>query len=98
LERELGLIWQEILGVERVGVGDNFFHIGGHSLSAMQVMVRIRDGLDLDVPISCLFENPTLESLAIAVNGIQASMHSNEDLIRMLEEIDLVSNSNPEGI
>jgi aryl carrier-like protein len=57
-------IWADILKAPRVGITDNFFHIGGHSLLAMQVVSRIRELLAVNVPVRQLFETPTIEALA----------------------------------
>jgi hypothetical protein len=97
LERDLAAIWRESLALQRVGIDENFFEIGGHSLSAMRVVVRIRSVLDMDVPVACLFQNPTIESMAIAIDGMRSSMHSDEDLLRLLEEIEAMQASNAEG-
>ncbi len=64
LEQALGAIWQEVLGLERVGVNDAFFDLGGHSLLLAQVRVRIRERLDRDIGLVALFQYPTLRLLA----------------------------------
>ena len=56
--------WVEILGVERVGIHDNFFDLGGHSLLATQAISRVRSVFQVDLPLRYLFENPTLEAFA----------------------------------
>jgi amino acid adenylation domain-containing protein len=78
-EEQLAEIWRELLHVERVGRHDNFFNLGGHSLLAMQVMVRIRSSLSIDVPMKMLFESVTLERLARTVDESRQA--------RLLEEI-----------
>jgi amino acid adenylation domain-containing protein len=63
---ELGLarIWEGVLGRAPIGVRDNFFDLGGHSLLAVRLLGRIRESLDRSVPLACLFQHPTVESLA----------------------------------
>jgi amino acid adenylation domain-containing protein/non-ribosomal peptide synthase protein (TIGR01720 family) len=64
IEALLVEIWAGVLGVERVGITDEFFALGGHSLLATQVVSRVRDACGVDLPLRALFEAPTLESLA----------------------------------
>ena len=57
-------IWAEALGVERVGINDNFFDLGGNSLSAFRVISRVRRALDVEVPLLKLFETGTISEFA----------------------------------
>jgi amino acid adenylation domain-containing protein len=66
VEEELARIWQELLGVDRVGVHDDFFALGGHSLLATQAVIRIRNAV-ADVPLHSLFKAPTVAALAEAI-------------------------------
>ncbi|QKY12014.1 non-ribosomal peptide synthetase [Janthinobacterium lividum] len=66
-------IWQELLGVERVGRQDDFFALGGHSLLAVQVISRLRERLGVEVAIRTLFNDPTLSRFASAVADAGAS-------------------------
>ena len=97
VEMELADIWKESLGVERVGIHENFFHIGGHSLGAMRVAVRIQRSFDVDIPVSVIFANPTIAALAIVIDENLSSLQSDEDLLRMLDEIEAESQkANPD--
>jgi amino acid adenylation domain-containing protein len=64
IEALLASIWAEVLAVPAVGVLDNFFDLGGHSLLATQVAHRLREALDVAVPLRDLFEHPTIAALA----------------------------------
>jgi hypothetical protein len=68
LEEHLVQIWSEILGVNRVGVRDNFFDLGGHSLLLVRVHARLRHELDPDIAVIDLFRYPTIESMASWLN------------------------------
>jgi amino acid adenylation domain-containing protein len=64
VERELAAVWCEVLGAERVGIGDSFFDLGGHSLLLPRVQAAVRQRLGREVPLLKLFEHPTVEALA----------------------------------
>jgi amino acid adenylation domain-containing protein len=67
VEEKIVEMWQEILGRERVGVTDNFFEIGGHSLRVIRVLSKIRAEFKVDIKIDEMFSQPTVEYLARAV-------------------------------
>jgi amino acid adenylation domain-containing protein len=70
VEQTLVQIWSEILHVERVGVHDNFFDLGGHSLMATQVMLRLHTTFATKVPLRSLFENPTVAGLTACIETL----------------------------
>jgi len=64
VEEALASIWSEVLAVEQVGIHDNFFNLGGHSLIATQVIARVRTTFQVDLPIQVLFQESTIARLA----------------------------------
>ena len=67
VERALAQIWRAVLKVDRLSIHDNFFDLGGHSLLATQVISRVRDSFQLEVPLRKLFESPTIADFALVV-------------------------------
>ena len=83
LERTIAEVWQELLGIEPIGLQDDFFEAGGHSLLATQVMSRLHQRLGVDVPLRTLFEARTIAAFAERV--AELSHGASEDR----EEIEL---------
>jgi acyl carrier protein len=63
-ERLVSAVWQEVLGLHRIGSADNFFEIGGHSMAIIEVQSRLARALGRAVPVVDLFRFPTIRSLA----------------------------------
>ena len=71
VEALLAKIWAEVLNLERVGIHDNFFELGGHSLLATQVVSRVRQAFQMELPLRSLFEIPTVAGLAECIEEIR---------------------------
>jgi amino acid adenylation domain-containing protein len=67
VEEEIAAIWREVLEVDQVGVRDDFFALGGHSLKTVQVRSRLKHHLGIELPLRALFDHPTVAELAQAV-------------------------------
>ena len=87
-EQTIADVWAEVLQIEKVGILDNFFDLGGHSLQATRVIARLRDPLQYDVPLRLFFENPTIGELALAITELQASQETDDDILQMIEELE----------
>jgi acyl carrier protein len=62
-EQVIAEIWQEVLGIGQIGVDDDFFALGGHSLLGTQVVFRIRDAFQVTIPLHRIFDQPTVAGL-----------------------------------
>jgi amino acid adenylation domain-containing protein len=74
LEETIARIWEAALGRERVGVHDNFFEVGGHSLLAAQVMFAVGEAAGVQLPLRALFESPTVSRLAERIEAAEGYM------------------------
>jgi len=77
LECLLAGVWSKLLKIDRVGIHDNFFEIGGNSLMTLQVAVQVRELLGTDLPIVKLFQHPTIAQLANYLNEGKSAIPSN---------------------
>ena len=73
VELELTHIWKDLLGKESVGVRDDFFLVGGHSLLAVRLLARIRGAFGHDVPLTAFYQNPTIEQIAVSLRAIDGT-------------------------
>jgi acyl carrier protein len=64
-------IFTEVLGIKRCGIHDNFFDNGGHSLLATQLASRVRDAFKVELPLSSIFEAPTIAGLSKVVESLK---------------------------
>ena len=69
LERDLMQIWCEVLQVEKIGVDDDFFQLGGHSLTATQVIARVQRLLNTEIALGLIFRSPTIRQLAATIQN-----------------------------
>ncbi|MCC5439464.1 non-ribosomal peptide synthetase, partial [Clostridium botulinum] len=83
VEETLAKIWSEILGIEKLGINDNFFDLGGHSLKATILMSKIHKELNREVPLKELFKSPTIKDLSKYIESAEENLYSK---IEKLEE------------
>jgi amino acid adenylation domain-containing protein len=97
-EEILAGIYAEVLGLQRVGVLDNFFEMGGHSLLATQVIARLRGSFQVEVPLRHMFEQPTVAGLAAIVIESQAAQADEAEIAKILEELNQLSEGEAESL
>lgn len=76
VERELVEIWEQVIGVQSIGIRDNFFELGGDSMLAAQMFVQIQKAFGRNLPLTTLFQSPTIEQLAIILGQKRKSLSS----------------------
>ena len=91
IEESLVEIWAEVLRLERVGIRDNFFELGGHSLLVTQVVSRLRDTFEVEIPLGDFFEAPTIADLAVTVTQRLAEETDGEMLTQTFAELKQLS-------
>lgn len=90
-EEFLADCWRSLLHVEKVSIVDGFFDLGGHSLSATQLVSRIRDEFNLELPLRIVFERPTIDLLAREILQQQAAQQDGAELETLLAEVESLS-------
>ncbi|MFG2168856.1 phosphopantetheine-binding protein, partial [Micromonospora chersina] len=78
-EQTLADIWGDLLGLDRIGIDDDFFDLGGHSLLATQAVSRIRAAFTVELPLAALFDQPTIRGLAVVVTQRLLGENSDAD-------------------
>ncbi|HEV2992240.1 MAG TPA: SDR family NAD(P)-dependent oxidoreductase [Candidatus Angelobacter sp.] len=90
VERSLAAIWETLLGIEQVGVQDNFLELGGHSLLAIQLVSRIGSALGVELTVREIFDSPTVAQLA---GLIEHKINESEELARLVADLEQMSDA-----
>jgi acyl carrier protein len=91
VETELERIWASVLYLNHVGINDNFFDLGGHSLAASRVISRVIQTFQLELPIKALFDAPSVAEMAAIITQHQAKRASDTELAQMLREVEAMT-------
>ncbi len=89
-ETRLAALWEELFGIAPIGIQDSFLELGGHSLLAIQMVTQIRSLFDADLPVTALFEAPTIAELSKLI-GRARGEESPEDLEALLALVEVLS-------
>jgi acyl carrier protein len=87
VEQTVAGIWAELLGIERIGVEDNFFELGGHSLMATQLITRLRQIFQIDLPLAIIFKTPTVSAVAQFMRDHEATPGLTEKMALIVKRI-----------
>lgn len=90
-EAKLAKIWADVLGIERVGIQENFFDLGGHSLAASRVVSRVIQEFQLEIPLQALFDSPTIAAMATVITAHRGNTLDERGLSTLLNELDALS-------
>jgi acyl carrier protein len=91
VERELAKIWCDVLSLDRVGIHDDFFDLGGHSLAVIRVVSRVVQTFQIELPVKALIDSPTVANMAVVIDANHAKLASEEELSRMLSELEALT-------
>ena len=91
VEETIAGIWSEVLALNTVGVHDNFFDLGGHSLTAARVVSRVIKEFLIEVPLQSLFQSPTVAEMAAVITENQAKVLRDGGLERIVAELESMS-------
>jgi natural product biosynthesis luciferase-like monooxygenase protein len=91
VEKMLAGVWSQLLGLDKVGTHDDFFHIGGHSLLATRMISQLRDILQIEIPLRSLFEERTIARLAPVVERYLAASEGSEQVMALIEQLSEIS-------
>jgi len=91
IEKSLVSIWEKVLDVRPVGIHDNFFDLGGHSLTATQVISQVIKQFQLELPLQSLFQSPTVAKMAAVITQDEAKRASHSELPQMLREVEAMT-------
>jgi amino acid adenylation domain-containing protein len=86
VEETLASVWQEVLGVDRVGIDDDFFDLGGHSLLAVKMLARMHAATGIDLYLGTVFEHSTIRDLAASLSGQLLDDAGEDELAELLAE------------
>ncbi len=98
IEAELVQIWSQVLGVESVGIHDNFFQLGGDSILATQITNRVREAFQVELSFLVFFQHPTVARMAVEIAQCQAEAMESAELANLLTEIDDLSDEDAQQL
>ena len=97
LQEEIAAIWQNLLGIEPIGIYDDFFDLGGNSLMGTQLISQLRETFQVELPLRSLFEDPTISGVSKIISAGQEEAESG-DMSKIADMLDQMENMSEEEV
>ena len=94
VETKLAGIWTDVLGIDMVGIHDDFLDLGGHSLLATKLLSRVIETFQVEMPLRLLLEAPTIAEMAVVITQHQAEQADPDTVARLLTEVEAMAEEN----
>ena len=94
MEQEIVGIWEEVLGVKGLGINEDFFDLGGHSLLGARLIARINDAFRVNLSLHSIFQSPTIAGLSQAIVQNQIAQAGADQIDEILRELGLSESTN----
>jgi acyl-CoA synthetase (AMP-forming)/AMP-acid ligase II/acyl carrier protein len=88
IEQTLAIIWENALGIDQVGLNDNFFDLGGHSLLASQIISQVISTFRVKIPLQFLFQSPTVADMAVVILQYSAEQIADDEVVDLLTKLE----------
>jgi acyl-coenzyme A synthetase/AMP-(fatty) acid ligase/acyl carrier protein len=98
IEEELARLWCQVLSVDQVGIHDNFFDLGGHSLAATRIVSEVIRGFQLEIPLQSLFRSPTVAEMAAVITANQRKKLGQTEMESILTELESLTEEEAERL
>ncbi len=98
IEKRLAQIWKDVLALDEIGIHDNFFDLGGHSIAAFRVITRVIKQFKLEIPLQALFESPTIADMAALITAHQGKTLDEQGLTTLLNELESLSDEDAQRL
>ena len=98
MEASVVQIWEAVLDVRPIGIHDDFFDLGGHSLTATRVVSRVVNQFQLELPLQSLFESPTIADMAAVITAHQGKTLDAQGLTTLLNELESMSDEDAQRL
>ena len=97
-EAAMAALWQDFLGIDKIGIHDNFFDLGGHSLLATQLVSRLQQTFQLSVELDIFFSAPSIAKLTEALLRKQLEQHAGDQMTQLLDKLEEMTEEEAEAL